>query len=131
MTQEMTYEEAKEIIEDMCTTWSEDGDEALNVAIEALEKQIEAKMTNMIEMPEPIKYIPLEDTTEDGLNAFVDKHDSSIGFIVYLRCRYDYEEDWTYLKEILEWDSWGTIWQSDWWEGQQHVEYLGVAVIEY
>lgn len=87
----------------------------------------------MIKMPEPIKYIPLEDTTKDGLDTFINKHGTANGFIVYLRCRYNYEEDWTYLKEILEWGGYysgGTIWESDWWEGQQHVEYLGVAVIK-
>ena len=48
--------------------------------------------------------------------------------LVYLRCKYSHETEWTYLNECLEVDMHSEcfyIWSRDWNEGQEDVEILG------
>lgn len=49
---------------------------------------------------------------------------------VFIRIRYDSDLDWCYVcsrldSESMEFDSF--VWEDDWDEGQQHVEYLAFA----
>jgi len=82
-----------------------------------------------LKMPE-LKFVPLKDTSEDAFEIWWHgSHTSDV--LVYLRYRYDCEKNWTYSIEFATSDAWDTIiWANDWWEGQEHVEYLGVCEID-
>lgn len=66
--------------------------------------------------------------TEEELDNYMAENDDD-SFIVYLRCKYDFEEEWTYLTECAAWNACeDTIsWLDDWYEGQQNVEYLAIS----
>ncbi len=52
--------------------------------------------------------------------------------IVYLRYKYDWEDEWTYSNEILEVDMNVEnfyCWLKDWNEGQQDIEILGCIAV--
>ena len=46
-------------------------------------------------------------------------------YIVTLKYKYDFEDEYTIRNEILEVDNYGYIWENDWNEGQTDVEVLG------
>ena len=51
---------------------------------------------------------------------------------MYLRCKYSHQTEWEYLIEGCDlYDQNDIIWRNDWDEGQQYVEYLGVAVVDH
>ena len=83
-----------------------------------------------------LRFYPLLGTTEEDLNAFVEKcmnYPIAVNnFLVYMRIRYDHETEWTYLLELLYFDleTWKLTWENDWDEGQQHVEYLAVMPLD-
>lgn len=53
-------------------------------------------------------------------------------WIIYLRCKYSHLTEWEYLIECCSLYNLDDImWFNDWYEGQQDIEYLGVAVIDY
>lgn len=53
-------------------------------------------------------------------------------YIVRLRQRYDWQEDWEYFNILLEYNGNNDeyIWSWDYNEGQQHVEVLGYICID-
>lgn len=80
-------------------------------------------------LPE-IKFVPLPPgMSQDDLFEYMVAHGDGT-FLVYLRCRYEGQKQWEYLIEAC--CSCGfsdVLWMSDWWEGQQHVELLGITQI--
>ena len=52
--------------------------------------------------------------------------------IVRLKYKYNYEDEWTYSNEILEYDGniLGYCWLNDWDEGQQDVVVLGYIPVD-
>ena len=83
-----------------------------------------------MEMPK-INFEPLLNHSEDSLLKKIWSNTSACCFLVYLRCKYQYQTKWEYLIECCGlYGSNDIIWFNDWYEGQQDVEYLGVAVID-
>ena len=76
-----------------------------------------------------IKFVPLQTgTTEKDLVEYMKAHYEESIFLVHLRCRYEYEKQWEYITDaccVCNFDD--VLWMSDWHEGQQHVEYLGIT----
>lgn len=76
------------------------------------------------------------DDFEKFLDECVEEHEKESNWvfdcIVYLRYRYDHEKDWTYAHEILTFNGskCACEWLNDWYEGQQHVEYIGMIPID-
>lgn len=71
--------------------------------------------------------------TEEELNQYL-KDNAGWAYLVLLRQKYEYEaeKDWEYLIEFISpqsSDGDDYIWDNDWWEGQQCVEYFGIARI--
>lgn len=70
------------------------------------------------------------------LNTFFEMLDSDdflrTDYIVRLKYKYDWEKDYTFSNEYLEYsgndDSW--LWLNDWNEGQTDVEVIGYVAIE-
>lgn len=52
-------------------------------------------------------------------------------YIVKLRYKYSWEDDWNYSNEILEWEPDLTtyVWNTDWNEGYDNVEVLGYIAV--
>ena len=77
-----------------------------------------------------IGFEPLsENITDDDLVDYMQNHGCGT-FLIYMRYRYDYEEEWTYSTEVCYLEDFSTIiWLNDWDEGQQKVEFLGIAEI--
>ena len=69
--------------------------------------------------------------TEEELDKYMAENDDD-SFLVYLRYKYDFEEEWTYSTECAAWNGCeDTIsWLNDWYEGQQNVEYLAISKLE-
>lgn len=83
-----------------------------------------------LEMPK-INFEPLLNHSEDTLLEKVWSNTSASSFLVYLRCKYSHETKWEYLIECCSlYNVDDIIWFNDWCEGQQDVEYLGIAVID-
>lgn len=84
-----------------------------------------------MEMPK-INFEPLLDNSENSLLEKVWSNTSASCFLVYLRCKYSHEIEWEYLIECCGlYNADDIIWFNDWYEGQEDVEYLGIAVIDY
>ena len=66
--------------------------------------------------------------TEEELNDYMEENDDG-SFFVYLRYKYDFEEEWTYSIECAFYDycMFTVCWLNDWYEGQQNVEYLAIS----
>lgn len=83
----------------------------------------------------PIEFELLEDTSEDGLFKFIEKkNDETLDsvFIVATKYKYSFESDdeWTFENLMLVYTfSEGYMWEYDWNEGQQDVEFLAVATV--
>ena len=83
-----------------------------------------------MEMPK-INFDPLLNNSEDALFERIYKNSGANCFLVYLRCKYSHQTKWDYLIECCDLCNRNDIvWFNDWWEGQQDVEYLGIAVID-
>ena len=77
-----------------------------------------------------INFDTLLNNSKDALLQKIYKNPSANCFLVYLRCKYSHETKWEYLIECCELCNQNDIiWFNDWNEGQQDVEYLGIAVI--
>lgn len=78
----------------------------------------------------PIKFKNFETKTVDEFDAFADRY---VGYnlLILIATKYDEMEEWHYSYELLLWDEFAHEWQSDWYEGQEYVEYLGGAVLDY
>ena len=82
-----------------------------------------------MKMPK-INFEPLLNNSEDTLFEIIYKNPGASCFLVYLRCKHSYQTEWEYLIECCElYGQRDIMWFNDWWEGQQDVEYLGIAVI--
>lgn len=83
-----------------------------------------------MEMPK-INFEPLLDNSESALHKTVFDHSYASCFLVYLRCKYKHETKWGYLIECCcLYNADDIMWFNDWYEGQQDIEYLGIAVID-
>ena len=78
----------------------------------------------------PIKFKIFETKTIDEFDAFVDRY---IGYnlLILIRTKHGELEEWDYSYELLLWSVFCHEWQNDWNEGQEYVEYLGGAVLDY
>ena len=82
-------------------------------------------------MPE-IHFHALVTRTKDELDLFTEKH-PAYNFVVYMRHKYNWEMRWDYSFELLlceDSQSLSYVWKNDWNEGQQCVEYIGIAVLD-
>ena len=82
-----------------------------------------------MKMPK-INFEPLLNNSEDALFERIYDNSSASCFLVYLRCKYSHQTEWEYLIECCC-DTYpgGLLWFNDWYEGQDDVEYLGIAII--
>jgi len=78
----------------------------------------------------PIKFKNFETKTVDEFDSFADRY-YGYNLLILIATRYDESEEWHYSYELLLWDDFRHIWQSDWYEGHGYVEYLGGAVLDY
>ena len=83
-----------------------------------------------MEMPK-INFEPLPNNSRDALLKKLHENSVASCFLVYLRCKYKHETKWEYLIECCGLYNFDDImWFNDWYEGQQDIEYLGIAVID-
>ena len=83
---------------------------------------------NEIKIPS-IEFVRLKKgITEEELNDYMEENDEG-SFLVYLRYKYDFEEEWDYSIECASYDCCRdtVCWLNDWYEGQQNVEYLAIS----
>ena len=81
-------------------------------------------------LPE-ISFVPLQSNTLEGLISQMQKNIFDTPFLVHLRCRYENENEWEYITDACCLENFEDVtWFSDWWEGQEHVEYLGITQIK-
>lgn len=86
---------------------------------------------NDIKIPS-IEFVRLKKgMTDSELNDYIAENDD-YSFLVYLRYKYDFEEEWTYSTECAAWNACEDCvsWLNDWYEGQQNVEYLAISKLE-
>lgn len=78
-----------------------------------------------------IRFVPFESgATEKDLIEYMSANYEESTFLVYLRCRYEHEKLWEYIIDACcLCNSNDILWMNDWFEGQQHVEYLGITQI--
>ncbi len=94
---------------------------------------------DILKLPK-LKFHELKDKTEEGFDKYLEQSTANHGdrYLVYIRQRYKWQEanDWEYLLEYLsmDWQHYDKIptgvWERDWNEGQDIVEYLGVCSID-
>lgn len=74
-------------------------------------------------------FVPLEEHTEDDLRAELEKHAcENPTRLVWMRYKYRWEDKWHYTIEACGTDLEERIfWLTDWWKGQEDVEYLAVS----
>lgn len=85
---------------------------------------------NDIKIPS-IEFVRLKKgMTGRELNHYMENA-NDYSFLVYLRYKYDFEEEWTYATECASWgsDEDTVCWLNDWYEGQQNIEYLAITKI--
>lgn len=81
----------------------------------------------------PIYFKEFKSKSIDEMEAFAEIYDG-YDLIILIRTKYDEADDWIYSFQILHSCSWNPFpfeWESDWYEGQEYVEYCGGAVIDY
>lgn len=78
----------------------------------------------------PIKFKNFDTKTVAEFMAFVDRY-NGYDLIILIGTKYDETEEWHYSYELLLWHDFSHEWVSDWNEGQEYVEYLGGAVLDY
>lgn len=76
-----------------------------------------------------IKFVSLpKGLRECDLFEYLNQDDT---VFVWLRCKYKNDTKWEYIVDACTTGMTGEIvWFSDWWEGQEEVEYLAVTQIE-
>ena len=87
---------------------------------------------NEIKIPS-IEFVRLKKgMTASELYDYMEENDDYGSFLVYLRYRYDFEEEWDYSVECALYDccTETVFWLNDWFEGQQHVEYLAISKVK-
>lgn len=76
-----------------------------------------------------IKFVPFkEGVTQEDLVEYMQTHTDEHVFLVHLRCRYKHEDKWEYITDaccLYNFDD--ILWMTDWHEGQEYVEYLGIT----
>ena len=69
----------------------------------------------------------------EQLNNLITMAVDRLGFvdnmIVEVRYKYSHETEWTISNEILTFDNGEYVWEVDWWEGQEDVEYTGIIPV--
>lgn len=91
-------------------------------------KELGVDLMNDIKIPS-IEFVRLKKgMTDSELNDYIAENDD-YSFLVYLRYKYDFEEEWTYSTECAAWNACEDCvsWLNDWYEGQQNVEYLAIS----
>ena len=84
-----------------------------------------------MKMPK-INFEPLLNNSEDALLENIYNNPGASCFLVYLRCKYSHQTEWEYLIECCSpYNLDDIMWFNDWYEGQQDIEYLGIAFIDY
>lgn len=75
-----------------------------------------------------IKFVSFKfSATEKDLIRYMNTRYEGI-FLVYLRCRYKHEKQWEYITDACcLYNGDDILWMSDWHEGQEYVEYLGIT----
>jgi hypothetical protein len=84
---------------------------------------------NEIKIPS-IEFVRLKKgMTDSELYDYMAENDDWGCFLVYLRYKYDFEEEWDYFVECASYDccTETVFWLNDWYEGQQNVEYLAIS----
>ena len=65
--------------------------------------------------------------------AVLDKYGEGGSFIVQLKIRYNLDEEWRDITELLidegNYPDSNYIWEYDWWEGQRFVELIAAAPV--
>lgn len=85
-------------------------------------------MNNEYNMPN-INFEPLVTRSKEELYEKIYNNTRASCFLVYLRCKYEHEIKWEYLIECCGIYGFNDLmWMNDWYEGQQDVEYLGIAI---
>ena len=76
-----------------------------------------------------IEFVPFKSgATEKDLIEYMTSHNEESIFLVYLRCKYEHEKEWDYIIDACcPYNFDDILWMTDWHEGQQHVEYLGIT----
>lgn len=76
-----------------------------------------------------IKFTPFKQgATQEDLVEYMQTRTNEFVFLVFLRCRYKYEDKWTYITDACSLCGFDDIlWMTDWYEGQEYVEYLGIT----
>lgn len=81
----------------------------------------------------PIYFKEFKSKTIDELVSFAERYDG-YDLIILIRTKYSEMDEWVYEFQILHSCSWNAFpfeWESDWYEGQEYIEYCGGAVIDY
>ena len=78
----------------------------------------------------PIKIKKFETKTIDEFMAFVERY-NGYNLLILIGTKHSELEEWIYSYELLLWYDFTHEWESDWYEGQEYVEYLGGAVLDY
>lgn len=97
---------------------------------DALDAAIEVFMdVNKLQKMPTLCFVPLEKHTEDDLIEELKKHEcENPTQLVWFRYKYHFEKKWTYDVEACRADlAYNLDWFTDWWEGQEDVEYLAVS----
>ena len=79
-----------------------------------------------------LRFEALTDHSEEALRRYIldDRNIMANGFLVCLRAKYSCEKEWEYMVEFCtRYERNGIMWDMDWYEGQQDVEYLGICVV--
>ena len=81
----------------------------------------------------PIYFKEFKSKTIDELDSFAERY---LGYdlIILIRTKTIEDDDWSYSFQILHTSAWNDVpfvWESDWYEGQEIVEYCGGAVIDF
>lgn len=67
--------------------------------------------------------------TENDFYKYLKDKEIRDDYIVSLRYKYSWEDDWNYSNEFLEYYEEDYIWLNDWDEGYDEVEVLGYVSI--
>ena len=81
----------------------------------------------------PIYFKEFKSKTLDELDSFAERY-FGYDLIILIRTKYGEVDEWNYSFEILHTccDNGDPFeWESDWYEGQEYVEYCGGAVIDF
>lgn len=87
----------------------------------------------------PIYFKEFKSKAIEELASFAERYEG-YDLIILIRTKYDEADEWDYSFEILHTCSWDEYpfedecpfeWESDWYEGQEYIEYCGGAVIDY